>query len=110
MPHFMISVIDASTSSATPAEMERIDAFNAQLIEEGRWVQAAGLAHPREARIVDGRGENASVTEGALHTGAEFLSGFWIVTAPDRDTATHVAVQASRACGRRVELREFLGG
>ncbi len=110
MPHFMLSVIDRETSSATPQEMEAIDAFNARLIEDGHWVQAAGLAHPELALVVDGREARDEVLPGPFAVTEEYVSGFWIVTAADRDEAASLALAGSRACGRRVELREFLGG
>ena len=48
-------------------------------------------------------------TDGPLHESTEFVSGFWIVTAPDLDAARALAAAGSKACNRRVELRPLLG-
>ena len=50
-----------------------------------------------------------TVTAGPLHGSDEYLSGFWIVEAPDAQVARVLAVEASRHCNRRVEVRAFLG-
>lgn len=106
--HFMISVIDDATGSATPEEMTEIDSFNAALRQEGQLVFAGGLAAPAEARVIDARGSASDVTAGPLHEGREHVSGFWLVDLPDAEMAQHVATAASRACHRRVELRPLL--
>jgi hypothetical protein len=107
---FLISVIDDQTGSATPVEMAAIDAFNERLQADGHWVFACGLTPPDVATIVDSRGPQAVVMAGPLHESTEYVSGFWIVTAPDLDGARALAAGASRACNRRVELRPMLGG
>nr|WP_243738797.1 hypothetical protein [Microcella frigidaquae] len=40
----------------------------------------------------------------------QYVSGFWIIEAPDRDAALALAAEGSRACNRVVELRPFYGG
>jgi len=105
---FLVSVIDSATGSATPAEMAAIDEFNDALRADGHWVFAGGLTGPSEARLVDGRGPEPVVTEGSLHEGAEYRSGFWILEAEDIETALRLAGEGSRACHRRVEVRALL--
>jgi len=105
---FLVSVIDTSTGSATPAEMAAIDEFNDGLRADGHWVFAGGLTGPGDARLVDGRGPEPVATEGSLHAGTEFRSGFWIIEAEDIETALRVAGEGSRACNRRVEVRALL--
>lgn len=107
---YLISVIDTTTASATPEEMTAIDAFNDRLRDEGWWVLAAGLSDPARSRVIDARGDTPQVTTGPLTLEPEYQSGVWIVSVPDDATAESLAVDASRACHRRVELREFLGG
>ncbi len=110
MPRFLISVIDTATASATAVEMAAIDEFNARLEDQGYWLMAAGLASPQMAAVVDSRPPEPVVTRGPATDTPEYVSGFWIIDAPDYDTALGLAVLASRSCHRRVELREFLGG
>ncbi len=107
---FLISVIDHETGSATPAEMAAIDAFNARLVADGHWVFAGGLTAPGDAAVLDGRGDHPTEQAGTLAPmGADYLSGCWIITATDLATARAFALEASRCCNRRVELRPFLG-
>ena len=106
---FLVSVIDDRTGSATPGEMAAIDAFNDRLQAEGHWVFAGGLTPPEAAAVIDNRGREAVVTDGPVHASREYLSGFWLITAPDLDVARALAAAGSRACNRRVELRPLLG-
>jgi hypothetical protein len=107
---YLISVIDDTTGSATRAEMAAIDAFNARLAAEGRWVLAGGLEPPRAATVIDNRGGKPAFAGGPFRESKEYVSGFWIIEAPDHDTALALAAEGSRSCNRRVELRPFLGG
>lgn len=106
---YLMSVIDDTTNSATPAEMTAIDAFNERLRAGGHWVFAGGLAAPREATVVDGRDARPLVIDGPFIETKEYVGGFWIITAADHETALALAVDGSAACNRRVELRPFLG-
>jgi hypothetical protein len=106
---FLISVIDSQTGSATPQEMAAIDAFNEQLQSQGHWVVACGITSPSEASVIDSRGAEPVVTDGPLHDATEYITGFWLITAPDLIAAQALASDASKACNRRVELRPLLG-
>lgn len=105
---FLVSVIDDTPSSATPAEMAAITAFNGRLRAEGHWVFAGGLAAPATATVIDHRGPTPVVTDGPFAESKEFFGGFWVMEAPDRETALRLAAEASKHCNRRVELRPFL--
>lgn len=106
---FLLNVIDDRSSSATEDEGEAIDTFNDRLVAEGHWVLAAGVAHPADSLVIDARSGEAVVTPGPANDTAEWVAGFWIIEASDLDTARDLAIDGSRACGRRVELRPFLG-
>lgn len=105
---FLISVIDEVTGSATRDEMAAIDEFNARLRAEGRWVFAGGLEAPATATVIDNRGGEGAVTPGPFLESKEYLAGFWIIEAPDRETALQLAAEGSRSCNRKVEVRRFL--
>ena len=107
---FMICVIDSDTGSGSGDEMAAIDAFNAQLQNAGQLIMAEGLASPRASVVVDNRGGAGFVSAGPVHDAAEYVSGFWIVEAANRDAALELASEGSRACNRQVELRPFFGG
>jgi hypothetical protein len=105
---YLVSVIDDSPSSATAEEMSDIDAFNEGLVADGHWVFAAGLTAPTMATVIDGRGGEPIVSDGPFVETKEWLSGFWIMEAPDLDVALRLAAAGSKACNRRVEVRPFL--
>ncbi len=105
---YLLSVIDDTPNSATSEEMTHIDAFNEGLQADGHWVFAGGLGAPSTATVVDGRAADAMVTDGPFVETKEWLSGFWIIEAPDLDVALALAAVGSRACHRRVEVRPFL--
>lgn len=106
---FLVSVIDDTTGSATPKEMAAIDAFNERLETEGHWVFAGGLASPSTATVIDNRSGEAMFTDGPFLESKEYVAGFWIIQAPDLDTALMLAAEGSKHCNRRVEVRPFLG-
>ena len=105
---FLLNVIDDRTGSGTPEERAEIDAFNDRLEAGGHWVLAAGVGAPDRSRVIDGRGPAPVVTDGPLAVSREYVSGFWVIEAADGDEALALAIEASRCCNRRVELRPFL--
>lgn len=107
---FMISVIDDETGSGSSDEMAAIDAFNARLQGAGQLIMAEGLASPRASVVIDNRGGAGLFAPGPLHDTEQYVSGFWIIEAIDRDAALALAAEGSRACNRVVELRPFFGG
>lgn len=109
MTHYLMSVLDDRSNSATPEEMAAIDAYNDSLRADGHWVFAGGLASPTTATVVDGRGDESVFTDGPYLESKEFVGGFWVIEAPDLDVALRLAAAGSRSCNRRVELRPFQG-
>lgn len=106
---YLISVIDDTTNSATGDEMAAIDEFNERLRTNGHWVFAGGLASPDTATVIDNRTGASLLTDGPFVESKEYLSGFWVIDAPDLDVALALATDGSRRCNRKVELRPFLG-
>ena len=105
---YLLSVIDDAPDSATADEMTGIDAFNEELQGQGHWVFAAGIGAPSTATVVDGRRGEVLFTDGPFVETKEWLSGFWVIEAPDLDVALKLAAAGSKACNRRVEVRPFL--
>ncbi len=110
MAQYVISVLHDSNETATDKEMAAIDVFNDQLVADGHWVFAAGLAAPSSSTVIDGRGAQAVLTDGPFVETKEFVVGFWIIEAPDLDVALRLATSGSKNCNRRVELRPILEG
>jgi hypothetical protein len=106
---YLISVVDDPDSdpvddSVLDAEAAAIDAFNERLKAQGNWVFAGALGAPRTATAIDNRGDSAVIQDGPFVESKEFLGGFWIIEAADRDAALRIAREGSRACNRRVEM------
>ena len=106
---YLFSVIDDRSNSATSEEMKAIDLFNDQLRAEGRFVFACGLGSPGESLVIDTKGESVVVNRGPLIDSKEFISGFWIVEAANLEEAQSLAIQGSRSCNRKVEVRPLIG-
>jgi hypothetical protein len=104
---YLISVINDTARLATEAEMAAIDAFNDRLETEGHWVFAGGLASPSTATVIDNRGGEQLFTDGPFLESKEYLAGFWVIDAPDLDTALKLAAEGSKHCNRKVEVRPF---
>src|SRR4051812_13209138 len=84
-----------------------VDKFNARLKERGAWVFAGGL-HPADtATVVNATGSEVLITDGPFAEAKEQLGGFWVVNAPDLDSALKWAAEGSTACGAPVEVRPF---
>ena len=105
---YLFTVIDDSTGSGTAEEMVAIDAFNDRLIADGHWVFAGGLDAPSTATVIDNRAGEAVMTDGPFVETKEHMAGFWVIEAPDLDVALELAVEASKHCNRRVEVRPLL--
>lgn len=106
---FLLSVISDSQELANSEEMNAIDIFNDALRANGHWVYANGISAPEEALVIDNRLNVGITIEGPLHRANEFIAGFWIITAPDLETAKALAYEGSRSCNRKVELRQLHG-
>lgn len=105
---YLLSVIHDQTQLGTSDEMAAIDVFNDRLQAEGHWVFAGGLGFPDSATVIDNRGGAGLVTDGPFIESKEFLAGFWVIDAADNDEARGLALEGSRACNRKVEVRPFL--
>lgn len=86
------------------------------LTASGELVDAQGLAHPSEAKIVRADAHGApAVTDGPFPETKEFLVGYWLIDVPTRERAYELAARASTAPGAdgrplnlEIELREVM--
>ena len=82
----------------------------ADLQAAGQLVFAGGLVEEvEEAFSADQTSGEVLFTDGPFVETKEYLSGFWVIEAPDLDVALKLAAEGSRHCNRRVEVRPFLG-
>lgn len=84
-----------------------VDAFNAELRSSGAWVFAGGLHSPSTATVVRTQGGKVVTTDGPFSETKEQLGGFWVIRAPDLDSALDWAAKGSTACRNPVEVRPF---
>ncbi|AQZ62113.1 DGPFAETKE family protein [[Actinomadura] parvosata subsp. kistnae] len=104
---YLVSVIDDKDNPGSTDRQPAISAFNEQLIADGHWVFAGGLADTGTATVVDNRGEQPVLTDGPFIESKEYLAGIWVWEAPDLDTALKLAAEASKVCDRKIEVRPF---
>jgi len=57
--------------------------------------------------IYDGRGEEPIFTDGPFLESKQYLAGFWVIEASNLDVALKLAVEGSKVCNRKVEVRPF---
>ena len=109
MPHD--SAEEPTMATMDPAELEAAmaaaGAFMEELTAAGAMVFAGGLYPPSTAVTVDGTGAEPALVGGPFTQAPEYLGGFWVVEAPDREAAVAWAAKASRALGARIEVRAF---
>ena len=106
---FLLSVIDSASRTGSSDEMAAIDIFNDKLQNNGHWIFACGVDSPSTASLIDNRAGAESVVKGSYVDNDEFQSGFWIINAADHDEAIALALEGSKACNRKVEVRPLLG-
>lgn len=88
--------------------MTAIDAFNEKIDRAGQRVMAAGIAAPEKAHVVDNRNGRGMSTSGPAVESDMYMAGFWVIEI-DSDSGAHaLAMEASEACNRCIEVRPFL--
>jgi len=58
--------------------------------------------------VVDNRGDAGLALKKSLFSDTEHYSGFWLISASDLEQAQKLALEGSKSCNRRVELRALL--
>ena len=106
---FLIAVIDDRSNSADSNEIAAIDEFNDHLSGKGQLIMACGIEDPSSASVLDNRADVGQLSHGPLHETAEFMSGFWVISAESEEEAKELAAWGSKACNRKVELRKLHG-
>ena len=107
MTQYLLSIYQPD--GPPPESMAQIAAelhsLNERLRASGAWVFAGGLHSPDTASVV---GRDGAVTDGPYLEGKEHVGGFWVVRAPDLDTALDWGRKASRATTLPIEVRPFV--
>ena len=105
---FIIFVIDGPGNPASANEIQRIDAFNEKLRQNKNWITAAGIRGPESSVLIDNREGAGNSQPASLFNLSEYYSGFWIIEGDSEQVAKELALEASWACNRKVELRPYI--
>jgi hypothetical protein len=111
MKQYLLSVYHPEGATPPPGEMETImrdvDTVNGELKAAGAWVFAGGLHPSSTATVVRVNDREMLTTDGPFVEGKEHIGGFWVIKAPDLDSALAWGAKATRACRLPVEVRPF---
>ena len=109
MKQYLLSIYHPDEPIPDAAVMAQIThdvlALNEELRAAGAWVFAAGLHPSTTATVLQARGADVLVTDGPFAEGKEHIGGFWVIKAPDLDSALEWGRKATRACTAPVEVR-----
>jgi hypothetical protein len=84
------------------AHMGTMDGIKEELVANGEFLGAEGLAGPEAAKIVTHDGVGAPViTDGPFPESKEFLAGYWLVDVESEQRAIEIAAKTSAAPGWR---------
>lgn len=88
----------------------QVGAFNNEVQEAGAWVFGGGLLPASSAAVVRDEAGELLTTDGPYPETKEQIGGFWVIEAPDSETAMEWAGKAAVACEGPVEVRPFQDG
>src|SRR5580693_2267645 len=111
MKQYLLSVYHPEDSIPEPEVaakiMADVEALNTELQQTGAWVFAGGLHPSSTATVVRVEGDDILITDGPFAEGKEHIGGFWVIRAPDLDSALEWGRKATRACAVPIEVRPF---
>lgn len=113
MTQYLLTIYQPDGGVPEPEVMAHVagdlHTFNEELKAAGSWVFTGGLLPAEAARVVRPRPRvrDTIVTDGPYTEGKEHVGGFWVIDAPDLDTATEWGRKAAAATTLPIEVREF---
>jgi hypothetical protein len=113
MKQYLLSVYhpEGEEDAPTPEVMDQVgrdvNALNEELMAAGVWVFAGGLYPSSTATVVRLKDGDVLTTDGPFTEGKEHIGGFWVIKAPDLDSALEWGRKATRACTVPIEVRPF---
>ena len=109
MPRYLLSVYQPAGPTPPPAAldaiMKKVEAVRGEMTAAGALVLTAGLEPPSRAAVVRPKADGAVVYDGPFAETKEFLGGFTIVEAADRDAALAWARKLAAATTLPIEVR-----
>ena len=117
MAQYLLSVHtaqdDAPHEAMPDADMQRtfqqIEELEQDMKAKGAWMFSARLHEPDTATVVRNAGGQIVTSDGPYIESKEHLAGFYIIEAPDLDTALEWAGRTTSIVGAPIEVRPFAG-
>ena len=111
MTHYLLTIYQPDGDPPPPEVlgkvMKDLHALNQELKSAGAWVFSRGLHDPSTATVLRLHGDEVVMIDGPYLEGKEHVGGFWIIQAPDLDSALGWARKAARAITLPIEVRPF---
>ncbi|MEP7059620.1 MAG: YciI family protein [Actinomycetota bacterium] len=111
MKQYLLSVYHPENQTLPPEVMDKtmvdVDELNAEMMAADAWVFAGGLFPSSTATVLRVQDDEVITTDGPFAEGKEQVGGFWVIKAPDLDTALDWGRKATRACAVPIEVRPF---
>jgi hypothetical protein len=108
---YLLSVYQPAGGLPPPEVLEKVmrdvDVLNVEIKAAGAWVFAGGLHPSSTATVVRIQDGDVLTTDGPFAEGKEHIGGFWVIKAPDLDSALEWGRKATQACALPVEVRPF---
>lgn len=99
-----VQMVEGESAESEPGAVE---AVNRDMVAQGVWVFGGGLEPRSTASVVRADKGEVLVTDGPFVESKEYMAGFWVIEAPDLETAQAWAVRAAEACARPIEVTPF---
>ncbi|MFI7679222.1 YciI family protein [Actinophytocola sp. NPDC049390] len=116
MARYMLSVHSREGAVREPVNEEAMLRSHAQLGEierdmaaTGAWVFSGRLHEPDTATVVRASGGEVLTTDGPFAESKDHLGGFYVIEAPDLDSALGWAAKVTACIGVPIEVRPFAG-
>ncbi len=107
MANYLLAVQLVEGETAPVAAPGAVESLNEEMVKQGVWIFGGGL-EPRSTRsVVRVQAGEVLITDGPFAESKEYMAGFWVITAPDLDSAHSWAARATHACGAPVEVTPF---
>jgi hypothetical protein len=111
MRQYLLSLYQPDGEPPAPEVLEKVmsdlDALNQEIKAAGAWVFTGGLHPASTATVLRLKDGDVLMTDGPYVEGKEHVGGFWIITAPDLDSALEWGRKAARASTLPIEVRPF---
>lgn len=106
---YLLSVIANRNGDvmASREEMDAIDAFNETISGAGQRLLAIGIEGPDRALTIDNRDGGQRVTRAPAVDSELFMAGMWVIDVENDEVAHSLAIEASKACNRLIEVRRI---